>query len=81
MTKTWQLRQDNFGPDDAAWIIGLGCRVSVKTDTIDVNVTGSQTIKVAGRTHINITTETDKQDNMLHLKYGDTLYLAWRDWN
>lgn len=74
MTSVWQLTQDTLGPDDAKWIIGLGCRVTMRQEPIVIN-TSYGTVQVAGHSHISVYTETDKQVNMLRLKYGDNLRL------
>lgn len=72
-TSVWTLLQDTFGPDDAKWIAGIGAFVHVDhpTHTFNTQCGGQHT--VAGKPRIEITTTTDKQRDMLMLKYGDKL--------
>lgn len=78
--RTWVLMQDTFGPDDAKWIIGIGALVSVDrpTHTFDTMNGGKHTI--AGKPKIEVTTTTDKQRDMLMLKYGDRMFLAMEEY-
>lgn len=69
----WTLLQDSFGPDDTKWIVGIGATVHVDQPTHTFDVMGGGTHKIAGKPRIEVTTTTDKQRDMLMLKYGNKM--------
>ena len=75
----WMIIQETFDESDARWIVGWGMRVHVDrpTHTFDTANGGKHTI--AGKPRIEIITETDKQRDMLMLKYGQCAILLSKE--
>jgi hypothetical protein len=84
--KIWGLYLENFTEIDYTWITGLGCELSIirpEPENITLPSGTRQYYKAAPE--ILITTTCDKQQSMLQLKYGDSLYLKehrveYEDW-
>jgi hypothetical protein len=75
----WAIIQETFDETDARWIVGFGMRVHVDrpTHTFDTHGGGKHTI--AGKPRIEVITKTDKQRDMLVLKYGQSAVLLSRE--
>ena len=74
--KTWGLYLENFTKIDYIWITGLGCALAIKNpepENITLPSGTRQYFKAAPE--ILITTTCEKQQSMLQLKYGDSIYL------
>lgn len=72
--KRWKLFQDDITTDDYLWITKLKCIVDIKNHTADVPWYGG-THQMHVRRDILIQTTTQKQEDMLQLKYGKNLLL------
>lgn len=73
--KRWLLNRDNLDDPDILWIKGNCHRVDRKIKTEDFSVINGQNFRVVSRYEIIITTDCDKQEAMLQLKYMDDLHL------
>lgn len=75
--KIWSLFRPNPTHEDAIFIKGLGCEVKVIVpEPIEVTSANGRSWKVQTEyPHIELTTTCEKQESMLHLKYGDELRL------
>lgn len=74
--KTWHLYKDPFTEIDYIWINGLNCSLTIhnpEPETITLASGTRQYYKAAP--WIEIETTSDKQQSMLQLKYGDSMYL------
>lgn len=69
----WTLLQDSFGPDDAKWIVGIGATVNIDQPTHTFDSFAGKTFTVKAKPRIEIITTTDKQHNLLMLKYSDRI--------
>ena len=78
--KHWTILQDTFDESDAKWLIAFGMRVHVErpTHTFDTANGGKHTI--AGKPRIEVTTTTDKQRDMLMLKYAQSAVILSEEW-
>lgn len=70
ITKTWN-HWGEFTYEDAKFCQNMCCHVHIEHDTIEIG--GGLT--AYGRSFVEITTETEHQELMLLLKYGNNLYL------
>ena len=78
--RMWILMQDAFGPDDAKWIAGIGANVYVDQPKHTFDVIGGGKHTIVGKPRIEINTTTDKQRDLLMLKYGDRIFLAMEEY-
>lgn len=78
--KRWMIVQDTFDESDAKWMIAFGIRMHIDspTHTFDTASGGKHTI--AGKPRIEVTTTTDKQRDMLVLKYGQSAVILSEEW-
>lgn len=72
--KTWILSKKSLDESDSTWITSNSDNVEIKHYTQEVIGYGWQK-KVPFSVEIFITTSCEKQESMLHLKYGDRLKL------
>jgi hypothetical protein len=78
--KRWAIVQDTFDESDAKWIISFGMRVSVDRPTHTFDTMGGGRHTIAGKPRIEVVTTTDKQRNMLMLKYGASAILIQQEY-
>ena len=74
--KIWRLCTETFTKTDYIWITGLGCDLTIhnpEPETITLYSGTRQYYKEAP--WIEIITTCDKQQSMLQLKFGNSLYL------
>lgn len=76
MKTVWALQKDPFDDTDAIWCRGLGVNIYAEPLRKDVYLSGriSHSINIGWK--IRLTTETQRQEDMLKLKYGDRLHLV-----
>ena len=74
--KTWHLYQEPFTEIDYIWITGLGCGLAIKNPEPEVVtfLSGTRSYFKAAP-WIEVETTCEKQQSMLQLKYGESLYL------
>jgi hypothetical protein len=73
--RTWMLKSSYvIGEDDFIWLKAFGIPIRIEADrqTFD---TPNGTYRYAGHRTITLDTTTDKQRNMLMLKYGSDIVL------
>lgn len=73
--RTWILFQDSIDAADFKWLNGLSIPITVEQNPIEINSNGVN-YQVAGRAVYSLDTTTDKQRDMLVLKYGDSVLLV-----
>lgn len=75
--KTWIIGKDDFGEDDILWLRGFGITIVPPDVTVEtVSLYGHQ-FQVAGKkTPFGAITTTQKQEQMLSLKYGNCMLLS-----
>ena len=71
----WVLLQSEFDNSDMLWINGCGMEVFIDRPTHTFETSSGKTHTIAGTPRIEITTKTDKQRDMLVLKYGNNAIL------
>lgn len=72
--KTWILSKRSLDESDCTWITSNSDDVKVKHYTQSVNVY-NRVEQIPLSVEIFITTSCEKQESMLHLKYGDQMHL------
>ena len=75
ITRRWWINQDTFGEDDAKWMQAFEMQVHIDQPTHTFDTYGGQKKVITGKPRIEVTTTTDKQRDMLMLKYGENLLL------
>ena len=78
--RTWVILQDSFDAADAKWIIGIGAFVHVNRPTHTFDTMDGRQHTIAGKPRIEVTTTTDKQRDMLMLKYGNSMLLVMEEY-
>lgn len=76
--KLWMLYKPNIEESDAMFIEGLGCEMNI-SEPISISYTtpsGTRWEYKADCISIEIKTTCEKQESMLKLKYGDSIYLT-----
>ena len=78
--KNWLLLRDPLTEADIKCITGNSCKVEAKRELHDfenlISYSTKMPLQVAGRLTIKITTDSDAQEIILKLKYGDELVLV-----
>ncbi len=75
MFRTWILTQDEVGEDDFKWLKAFDIPIRIEQPTHEFDVIGGGKHKVVGRRTITLDTTTDKQRDMLVLKYGSNVVM------
>lgn len=80
MYRTWLLLQETVDESDFKWCtaFGIPMRIEKPEHTFDTTSGGKHT--VYGKPKITLDTTTDKQRDMLVLKYGDSVLLIQEEW-
>lgn len=73
--RTWALMIDSVGEDDFKWLHGFGIPVRVEKPEHTFDTVGGRTHTVYGKPTFTIDTTTDKQRDMVVLKYGNLAVL------
>ena len=74
--KLWALQQSSFTEQDALWCRGLGVEYTVEPLFKTAYSYGKPQSESLIGWSIRLTTYTDKQEDMLMLKYGSSLKLV-----
>ena len=74
--KTWHLYIEPFTKVDYIWITGLGCVLTIKNpEPEEVTLPSGTRRYFKAAPWIEVETTCEKQQSMLQLKYGESLYL------
>jgi hypothetical protein len=75
--KTWDLNLASYTQNDITWIQGLGCDFIARYPTpLEISLSNGITRHMTVRKPwLEITTISEKQQSMLQLKYGDSIFL------
>ena len=73
--KRWLLKRDKLDHVDFLWVKSNCHRVDCNIKTEDFSITNGQNFRVVSKQEIIITTDCDKQEAMLRLKYMDDMLL------
>jgi hypothetical protein len=74
--RTWMLNSDYvIGEADFIWLKAFDIPIRIDTPTHDFTTVSGQTVTVQGKPMYTLDTTTDKQRNMLVLKYGPDIVL------
>lgn len=73
--RTWLLMQETVGEADIKWLSAFNISIRVDAPTQEFDSFGGKTHKIYGKPLYTIETTTDKQRDMLVLKYGNTVAL------
>ena len=74
--KIWRLCKETFTEIDYIWITGLGCDLTINNPEPETVTLASGTRRYYKEAPwIEIVTTCDKQQSMLQLKYGDSIYI------
>jgi hypothetical protein len=74
--RTWILNYDYvLGEDDFKWLKAFDIPIRIDAPTHDFTTYSGQKVTVQGKPTYTLDTTTDKQRNMLMLKYGDQIVL------
>lgn len=73
--KRWVLNRTDLEEHDFLWIKGIGARIDCTIRQVPWAM-GNVAYTVAGNKEIVITTITDRQENMIQLKYSTDLVLG-----
>lgn len=72
--RSWILNQDSMDEDDFTWLRGLKIGVNIDRPKRSVDTANGRTY-FYGKMTIRLETQTDKQRDMLVLKYGNKVSL------
>ena len=74
--RTWMLAPDYvIGEDDFVWLKAFDIPIRIDRPEHTFETLGGGTHTIAGRANYTLDTTTDKQRNMLMLKYGSDIIL------
>jgi hypothetical protein len=74
--RTWMLDSNYvIGEDDFKWLKAFDIPIRIDAPTHDFTTSSGQTVTVQGKTTYTLDTTTDKQRDMLMLKYGSDIVL------
>ncbi len=73
--RTWLLTVDTIGEADFLWLRGFEIPIRIDRPTQEFDSFGGQTHKIYGKPLYTCDTTTDKQRDMLILKYGNQAVL------
>jgi hypothetical protein len=77
--RTWILAVDNISEADFKWLKGFDIPIRIDQPEQEFDSLGGRTHKVYGRAMYTCDTTTDKQRDMLVLKYGNNAILLSED--
>lgn len=75
--KTWRLNVQPFEENDYKWITSIGCKLDIepaKTEEITLP-SGTRSRFVSEGPKITVETTCEKQQIMLQLRYGNSMWL------
>jgi hypothetical protein len=79
--RTWMLNSDFvIGEDDFKWLKAFDIPIRIDRPTHTFETMGGGTHTVAGKANYTLDTTTDKQRNMLMLKYGSDIVLIQEEY-
>lgn len=73
--RTWSLQQDTVGEDDFKWLKAFDIPIRVDTPEKKFYTANGRAYTVYGKPLYTLDTTTDKQRDMLVLKYGNDVVL------
>ena len=73
--RTWILAVDNMGEADFKWLTAFDIPVRIEAPEHEFGTTNGGTHRIYGKKTITCDTTTDKQRDMLILKYGNDAVL------
>lgn len=73
--RTWLLARESVGEDDFKWLKAFDISIRVDAPTQEFDSFGGTTHKIYGKPLYTMDTTTDKQRDMLILKYGNDVVL------
>ena len=73
--RTWMLIKEDINESDFLWLKAFDIPIRIEQPTHDFEVIGGGTHKVYGKRTITLESTTDKQRNMIVLKYGNDAVL------
>lgn len=73
--KTWAIMVDSMDESDFLWITKFGMTLNVDRPEHTFDIANGTTRKIYGKPSFKVTTTTDKQTDMLMLKYGNCALL------
>ena len=77
--RTWMLLQEEVGEADFKWCTAFGIPMRIEKPEHTFDTVGGRTHTVYGKPTITLDTTTDKQRDMLVLKYGNNIMLVQED--
>ena len=78
--RTWMLAPDYvIGEDDFKWLMAFGIPIRIDKPEHTFETSNGKQHTVYGRANYTLDTTTDKQRNMLMLKYGADIILLQED--
>lgn len=77
--RTWILAQDTIGEDDFKWLKAFNILIRIDRPTHTFDTMNGSTHTVAGKPLYTLDTTTDKQRDMLVLKYGTNVVLLMEE--
>lgn len=73
--RTWLLLQDTVDESDYKWLNAFDIKIRIDQPTHEFTTTSGGVHKIAGKLTITLDTTTDRQRDMLVLKYGNSVVL------
>ena len=79
--RTWMLNSDyNIGEDDFKWLKAFDIPIRIDRPSHTFDTAAGRQHTVYGKATYTLDTTTDKQRNMLMLKYGDQIVLLQEEY-
>jgi len=78
--RTWVLLVDSVGEADFLWLKAFDIPIRIDRPTHTFETIGGGTHTIAGKSTYTLDTTTDKQRNMLVLKYGNSAMLIQEEY-
>lgn len=78
--RTWILALETIGEDDIKWITAFDMSIRVDQPTHDIHSANGTTRKIVSKALYTVETTTDKQRDMLVLKYGNKAVMLVEEW-
>jgi hypothetical protein len=73
--RTWMLTKEELNQSDFLWLHGFGISIRVEQPTHTFDTIGGRTHSVYGKRTVTLDSTTDKQRDMIVLKYGNEAVL------
>lgn len=78
--RTWILKQDVIGADDFKWLKAFDIPITINQPTHEITTSNGSTRKLVAKALYTLDTTTDKQRDMLVLKYGTDVILLFEEY-